>query len=63
MERKLISSPTIKAKYFRTQKKLNIRQRKWLELMKEYDIDIQYHLRKANVIIDAQVGSRPIHRR
>jgi len=37
-------------KYIFTQKELNIRQRKWLELMKDY---IQYHLGKANVVADA----------
>ena len=36
-------------KYFFTQAKLNIRQRRWLELAKDYDVDIQYHLGKAKV--------------
>ena len=30
-----------------------MRQRRWLELMKDYDITIQYHPRKANVVADA----------
>ena len=40
-------------KYFFTQKELNMRQRRWLELVKDYDIDIQYHPGKANVVADA----------
>ncbi|ROV55488.1 hypothetical protein EGO58_12915, partial [Limosilactobacillus reuteri] len=30
-----------------------MRQRQWLELLKDYDCTILYHLRKANVIADA----------
>ncbi|XP_070050513.1 uncharacterized protein [Nicotiana tomentosiformis] len=33
-------------------KELNLRQRRWLELLKDYDIDIMYHLEKANVVAD-----------
>ena len=40
-------------KYLFTQKELNMRQRRWLELVKDYDIDIQYHPGKANVVADA----------
>ena len=40
-------------KYIYTQKELNLRQRRWLELMKDYDLDIQYHPGKANVVADA----------
>nr|GFD48233.1 reverse transcriptase [Tanacetum cinerariifolium] len=29
------------------------RQRRWLELLKDYDTNIQYHLSKANVVADA----------
>jgi hypothetical protein len=36
-----------------TQKELNSRQRWWLELIKNYDLSIQYHLGKANVVADA----------
>nr|GEZ14481.1 hypothetical protein [Tanacetum cinerariifolium] len=36
-------------KYIFTQKELNMRQRRWLELLKDYDTNIQYHLEKANV--------------
>ncbi|WMV18624.1 hypothetical protein MTR67_012009, partial [Solanum verrucosum] len=35
------------------QKDLNLRQRRWLELLKDYDIDILYHPGKANVVADA----------
>ena len=40
-------------KYFFTQKELNMRQRRWLELVKDYDCTINYHLGKANVVADA----------
>nr|GEV82286.1 retrotransposon protein, putative, Ty3-gypsy subclass [Tanacetum cinerariifolium] len=39
-------------KYF-TQRELNMRQRRWLELLKDYDTNIQYHPGKANVVADA----------
>ncbi|GJV68800.1 putative reverse transcriptase domain-containing protein [Tanacetum coccineum] len=35
------------------QKELNMRQRRWLELLSDYDCDICYHPRKANVVADA----------
>jgi len=35
------------------QKDLNLRQRRWLELLKDYDITILYHSGKANVVADA----------
>jgi hypothetical protein len=40
-------------KYIFIQKELNLRQRRWLELIKDYDLDIQYHPGKANVVADA----------
>ncbi|GJY11073.1 putative nucleotidyltransferase, ribonuclease H, partial [Tanacetum coccineum] len=40
-------------KYIFTQKELNMRQRRWLELLKDYDANIQYHPGKANVVADA----------
>ncbi|WMV26668.1 hypothetical protein MTR67_020053 [Solanum verrucosum] len=36
-----------------TQKDLNLRQRRWMELLKDYDVTIQYHPGKANVVADA----------
>ncbi|KAG8499107.1 hypothetical protein CXB51_005522 [Gossypium anomalum] len=40
-------------KYIVTQKDLNLRQRRWLELLKDYELLIDYHLGKANVVVDA----------
>jgi hypothetical protein len=40
-------------KYIFTQSNLNLRQRRWLELIKDYDLGINYHPRKANVVPDA----------
>nr|XP_033515567.1 uncharacterized protein LOC117280018 [Nicotiana tomentosiformis] len=39
--------------YIFKQKKLNLRQRRWLELLKDYDYNICYHPDKANVVVDA----------
>ena len=40
-------------KYIFTQKELNMWQRRWLELIKDYNLIINYHLGKANVVVDA----------
>nr|AAV31274.1 putative polyprotein [Oryza sativa Japonica Group]AAV31378.1 putative polyprotein [Oryza sativa Japonica Group] len=40
-------------KYIFTQPDLNMRQRRWLELIKDYDMGIHYHPGKANVVADA----------
>jgi hypothetical protein len=40
-------------KYIFTQLNLNLRQRRWLELIKDYDLGINYHPGKANVVADA----------
>ncbi|KAL8147994.1 hypothetical protein AgCh_005357 [Apium graveolens] len=40
-------------KYIFTQKDLNMRQRRWLELIKDYDCSINYHPGKANIVDDA----------
>jgi hypothetical protein len=40
-------------KYIFTQSELNIRQRRWLELIKDYDLEVHYHPGKANVVADA----------
>ncbi|GJS76584.1 putative reverse transcriptase domain-containing protein [Tanacetum coccineum] len=42
------------------QKELNMRQRRWLELLSDYDCDIRYHPRKANVVADALSGKERI---
>jgi hypothetical protein len=40
-------------KYIFSQKELNMRQRRWIELIKDYDLEIHYHPGKANVVADA----------
>ncbi|KAA3480741.1 DNA/RNA polymerases superfamily protein [Gossypium australe] len=40
-------------KYLMTQKDLNLQQRRWLELLKDYELVIDYHPGKANVVADA----------
>jgi hypothetical protein len=40
-------------KYIFTQADLNMRQRHWLELIKDYDLEVHYHPGKANVVADA----------
>jgi hypothetical protein len=40
-------------KYIFTQKDLNLRQRRWLELIKDYDLEIHYHSGKANLVANA----------
>jgi hypothetical protein len=40
-------------KYIFTQADLSMRQRCWLELIKDYDLEVHYHLGKANVVADA----------
>ena len=40
-------------KYIFTQSELNLHQRQWLELIKDYDLEIHYHPGKANVVADA----------
>ncbi|GJR73808.1 putative reverse transcriptase domain-containing protein [Tanacetum coccineum] len=44
--------------YILDQKEFNMRQRKWLELLSNYDYEIRYHPGKANVILEAQVEAR-----
>ena len=39
-------------KYIIDQCDLNLRQRRWLELLKDYDCSIQYHPRKVNMVAD-----------
>jgi hypothetical protein len=39
-------------KYIFTQLDLNMRQRRWLELIKHYEIEVHYHPGKTNIIAD-----------
>ncbi|GJW02781.1 putative reverse transcriptase domain-containing protein [Tanacetum coccineum] len=41
------------SRHILNQKELNMRQRRWLELLSDYDCDIRYHPGKANVVADA----------
>jgi len=40
-------------KYLFSQKELNMQQKRWIELLKDYDCTIHYHPGKANVVADA----------
>lgn len=40
-------------KYLSTQPDLNLRQRRWMEFIADYDMKIQYHPGKANVVANA----------
>ncbi|WJX17476.1 hypothetical protein P8452_07389 [Trifolium repens] len=40
-------------KYLFDQRDLNMRQRRWMEFLKDYDFELQYHPGKANVVADA----------
>jgi hypothetical protein len=39
-------------KYIFTQPDLNMRQQRWLELIKYYELEVHYHPGKANIIVD-----------
>ncbi|KAA3470440.1 DNA/RNA polymerases superfamily protein [Gossypium australe] len=52
-EKSVIFTDHKSLKYPLTQKELNLRQRRWVELLKDYDCSIEYHPRKANVVADA----------
>ena len=39
-------------KYIFTQRDLNMRQRRWMEFLEDYEFTLHYHLGKANVVAD-----------
>ncbi|GKD25574.1 putative reverse transcriptase domain-containing protein [Tanacetum coccineum] len=41
--------------YILNKKELNLRQRRWIELLSNYDCEIRYHPGKANVVVDALI--------
>jgi len=47
-------------KYLFDQKKLNMRQRRWMEYLKDYDFELLYHPSKANVVADA-LSRKKVH--
>jgi hypothetical protein len=51
--RHFLYGQTWSLKYIFTQLELNMRQRRWLELIKDYELEIYYHPGKANVVADA----------
>jgi hypothetical protein len=48
-------------KYIFTQSELNMRQRRWLELIKDYELEIHYHPGKANVVADALIRKSQVN--
>jgi hypothetical protein len=47
-------------KYIFTQPDLNMRQRRWLELIKDYELEVHYHPGMENVVVDVLSLSYPV---
>ena len=47
-------------KYLFDQKELNMRQRRWMEFLKDYDFELQYHLGKANIVTN-DLSKKSLH--
>ena len=52
-EKRFIYTDHKSLKYLPSQREFNLRQRRWMELIKDYDCVIDYHPGKANVVADA----------
>ena len=48
-------------KYIFMQRDLDMRQRRWMEFLKDYDFTLHYHPCKANVVVDHSIGSHGEH--
>ena len=48
-------------KYIFTQKKINMRQKRWLELLVDYDLEIDHHPGKANVVAYTLSRKMPVN--
>nr|GEW28007.1 putative reverse transcriptase domain-containing protein [Tanacetum cinerariifolium] len=53
MQREKVYTDINSLQYILDQKELNMRQRRWIELLSDYDCKIHYHPSKANVVSDA----------
>ena len=42
-----------KSEVYFTQRDLNMRQRRWIEYLEDYEFSLHYHPGKANVVVDA----------
>ena len=48
------STPTIRRlRYFMDQPNMNMRQQRWLDVVRDYDCEILYHPGKANMVVDS----------
>jgi hypothetical protein len=66
MGRHVMSTRTTSLKYIFTQSELNMRHRRWLELIKDFESEIHYHPGKENMVVDSlsrksQVNMMAVH--